>query len=256
MKYLMKLALNRKFKKFLLFLGGLLFTVNIFAQKLPEPMSPPRLVNDFGNYLTDAESLESTLEYYNKSTSNQVAVVLLATTNGDDISDFAIKLFNKWGIGSNAQKDNGVLILLAIDDRKLFIVTGRGVEDVLPDIICKHIIEQDMKPFLKNGDYDGAVRAGVEKIQLYLTGTIKADIQKSRREKYPPIIFIIVIILIVLIIRFIFPGGGSTISRGGYNNSWSSGGWTMGGWSGGGGGGGFGGFGGGSSGGGGAGGSW
>ena len=251
----MTLALNRGFQQFLSLLVGLLITVNLWAQKLPEPMSPPRLVNDFGPYLTNSQSLESKLVAYNNTTTNQIAVVLLPTTNGDDISDFSIKLFNKWGIGSNAKKDNGVLILLAIEDRKVFIVTGRGIEDVLPDIRCKHIIEEDMKPFLKNGDYDGAVLAGVEKIQGYLTGTILVENQKERQQKYPPIIFIVAIILIILVIRFIFPGGGSTISRGGYNAVWLGGGWSGGGgWSSGGGG--FGGFGGGSSGGGGAGGSW
>lgn len=251
----MTLALNRGFQQFLSLLLGLLITVNLWAQKLPEPMSPPRLVNDFGPYLSNSQSLESKLVAYNNTTTNQIAVVLLPTTNGDDISDFSIKLFNKWGIGSNAKKDNGVLILLAIEDRKVFIVTGRGIEDVLPDIRCKHIIEEDMKPFLKKGDYDGAVGAGVEKIQGYLTGTILVENQKERQQKYPPIIFIVAIILIILVIRFIFPGGGSTISRGGYNAGWSTGGWSGGGgWSSGGGG--FGGFGGGSSGGGGAGGSW
>ena len=251
----MTLALNRGFQQFLSLLVGLLITVSLWAQKLPEPMSPPRLVNDFGPYLSNSQSLESKLVAYNNTTTNQIAVVLLPTTNGDDISDFSIKLFNKWGIGSNAKKDNGVLILLAIEDRKVFIVTGRGIEDVLPDIRCKHIIEEDMKPFLKNGDYDGAVLSGVEKIQGYLTGTILVENQKERQQKYPPIIFIVAIILIILVIRFIFPGGGSTISRGGYNAGWSTGGWSGGGgWSSGGGG--FGGFGGGSSGGGGAGGSW
>lgn len=250
----MTLALNKRCQQSLLLLVGLFITVNLWAQKLPEPMSPPRLVNDFGHYLSDPQTLESKLVAYNNATTNQIAVVLLPTTNGDDISDFSIKLFNKWAIGSNAQKDNGVLILLAVEDRQLFIVTGRGVEDVLPDIRCKHIIVEDMKPFLKNGDYDGAVRAGVEKIQGYLTGTILVDDPKEHQQKYPPIIFIVVIVLIILIIRFIFPGGGSTISRGGFNAGWSTGGWSTGGWSSGGGG--FGGFGGGSSGGGGAGGSW
>jgi uncharacterized protein len=257
MRYLMTLALNRNIRYLLLLLGGLLFSVNLWAQKLPEPMSPPRLVNDFGHYLTDPQTIESKLIAYNKATTNQIAVVLLPTTNGDDVSDFAIKLFNKWGIGSNAEKDNGVLILLAVEDRKLFIVTGRGVEGVLPDIRCRHIITEDMTPFLKKRDYDGAVGAGVEKIQGYLTGTITVDDQKETQQKYPPIIFIVVIVVIILIIRFIFPGGGSTISRGGYNAVWLGGGWSGGGgWSSGGNGGGFGGFGGGSSGGGGAGGSW
>jgi uncharacterized protein len=257
MRYLMTLALSRNIRHLLLLFGGILFAVNSWAQKLPEPMSPPRLVNDFGHYLTEPQRIESKLIAYNKATTNQIAVVLLPTTNGDDISDFAIKLFNKWGIGSNAEKDNGVLILLAVDDRKLFIVTGRGVEDVLPDIRCRHIITEDMTPLLRKGDYDGAVSAGVEKIQAYLTGTTTVDEQKEPQQNFPPIIFIVVIVLIILIIRFIFPGGGSTISRGGYNAGWIGGGWSGGGgWSNGGSGGGFGGFGGGSSGGGGAGGSW
>lgn len=251
----MKLAMNKFFKHCFIGLIALCVSVQLLAQNIPEPFSPPQLVNDYGHYLNNASSLEAKLLTYNQETSNQIAVVLVSTTEGADVSDFAIKLFNQWGIGSNAQKDNGVLIFLAIDDHKLFIVPGRGVEDVLPDIVCKHIIEDDMKPYLKHDDYDAAVNAGIEKIQGYLTGKFSKDDEKP--NNFSPKTFIILFLIFILLVVFILPRfGSSTISRGGYNSGWGGLG-GGGGWSGGGsGGGGFGGFGGGSSGGGGAGGSW
>lgn len=254
MKYLMILAMNKCRNALLFCCLSLLFIIKVTAQNIPDPLSPPRLVNDYGHYLRNAPALEAKLLAYNLETSNQIAVVLMATTDGDDVSDFAIKLFNKWGIGSNAEKDNGVLIFLAVEDRKLFIVTGRGVEDVLPDITCKHIVEDDMKPHLKESDYDGAVLAAVEKIQGYLTGKFTEVSTQQPKQFSPKILFILALIFFIVVV-FIMPKfGSSTISRGGYNSGWGGGGWGGGGRSSGGGG--FGGFGGGSSGGGGAGGGW
>ena len=155
------------------------------------------------------------------------------------------------------------MILVAVDDRKTFIVTGRGVEDKLPDIICKRIVENDMIPSFKNQNYEQGIRNAIVKIQGYLDGTYKVEEEdivsgdNASSISFTKIIFIIFLVIIILIfLSSINGGGGSTYTRRGY---YGGGGFFGGGsWGGGGssGGGGFGGFGGGSSGGGGAGGSW
>lgn len=236
--------------------------MQLYAQNYPEQANPPTIVNDFAGILSNDASLEADLVAYNNETSTQIAIVTISSTEGYDISEYAIGLFNKWQIGQ-AAKDNGVLVLVAFNDRKTFIVTGRGVEDKLPDIICKRIIENEMIPNFKNGDYESGINAAVVAIKSGLAGTYqveKEDVvskQFSRDFDLEKIaITIIIIIIIILIISRMNGGGGSTYTRGGYYGGggyWGGGSWGGGGSSGGGG---FGGFGGGSSGGGGAGGSW
>jgi uncharacterized protein len=249
-------------KQLLILLVISISQLSLFAQTLPEQSDPPRLVNDFANIIQYDEEIESELVKYNNTTSSQISIVTISTTEGNDISDYAIKLFNKWQIGQ-AKKDNGVLILVAVDDRKTFIVTGRGVEDKLPDIICKRIVENDMIPSFKNQNYEQGIRNAIVKIQGYLDGTYKVEEEdivsgdNASSISFTKIIFIIFLVIIILIfLSSINGGGGSTYTRRGY---YGGGGFFGGGsWGGGGssGGGGFGGFGGGSSGGGGAGGSW
>ncbi|MCW3127536.1 MAG: YgcG family protein [Bacteroidetes bacterium] len=240
-----------------------------FAQdiKLPARPDPPRLVNDFAGMLStsDADALEDKLVTYSKATSSQIAVVIIPTLDGADRAQYATELFHKWGIGTKG-KDNGVLLFIAKDDRKLFIATGRGVEEFLPDAICERIIQENIRPEFKAGRYAQGINAGIDQMQARLSGQFKGD-----QNAEPPIKFqwkwIIIGIIIIIVLFSIFGGGnnGETHSSSGSSGLWfllgalSSGGGRGGDWGGGGGGGssgGFGGFGGGDSGGGGAGGDW
>lgn len=234
--------------------------------KLPQKPNPPRLVNDYAGMLNegDAEALEGKLVAYTRETSTQIAVVIIPTLDGAEINQFATELFHKWGIGEKG-KDNGVLLLIAKDDRKLFIATGRGVEEFLPDAICKRIVEQTIKPEFKAGNYAQGINAGVDEMQARLTGQFKNDTQEDEPVKFK-ISWLIWAVLIIIVLIVLFGGGGNngqTHSGMGSSAAWfllgalSNRGGSGGGWGGGGsGGGGFGGFGGGDSGGGGAGGDW
>lgn len=237
---------------------------NVAVAQYPAKPSPPHLVNDFTNTLSGGElnALEQKLVAYNDSTSTQIAIVIIPTTNGADIGQYTIELFNKWEIGDK-QKDNGVLINVAKNDRNVFIVTGRGVEEYLPDAICKRIVTNKIVPNFKQDNYYGGLNDAVDEMISRLSGTFVND-KEAEDEGIP----LWIIVLIIFIILFVLPnlfgggGGGGTYSRRGYN-TWGSGpilgggGWSSGrgGWSSGSSGG-FGEFGGGSSGGGGAGGSW
>src|SRR4030095_1964890 len=114
------------------FLLILLLPFSGFTQDFPEKPSPPRLVNDFTNTLSGEEinSLENKLIIYNDTTSTQIAIVMIHSLDGYPIDDYTFQLAEKWGIGQKG-KNNGVLLLVAKDDRKIFIATGYGMEGVM-----------------------------------------------------------------------------------------------------------------------------
>ena len=243
----------------------------VSAQDIPARPNPPRLVNDLAGVLSSDEEqrLERQLVAYDDSTSNQVTIVLLKTLNDYPIEEYALKLFRSWGIG-NAKTNNGVLIIAALDDRKIRIEVGYGLEGAIPDITANHIIENDIKPDFRSGDYYDGLSKAASSIIKAAAGEYKApaNYRKKKGGGGFPIGFIIVIIILVVIFggRNRGGGGGMMSRRGsgwlgpfilgnmvgrGFGGGGGGFGGGGGGWSGGGGGG-FGGFGGGSSGGGGA----
>jgi len=242
------------------------------AQKIPDQPSPPRLVNDLAHILSSGErqNLEQKLVAYNDSTSTQIAVVTVPDLQGYDISQYAIELGSKWGVG-NATFDNGIMVLVAPKERKVFIATGYGVEEKLTDLQAKRIVENTILPHFRQGNYFDGINAGCDRVFQILSGSFVASAD-DQEFSWIPIIFMLCFIALFVYIsiksrkhRNLY---GETISgRGVHTGSYgypSGGGWygdfSRGGgpFSGGGGssGGGFGGFGGGGFGGGGAGGSW
>jgi uncharacterized protein len=95
---------------------------------------------------------------FNDSTSTQIAVVIMQSTGDYDINQYGAALLRKWGIGSK-EKNNGILVLVAMNDRKMSIQTGYGAEGALPDIVTQQIIQNDMKPRFKENDYYGGLDA-------------------------------------------------------------------------------------------------
>jgi uncharacterized protein len=242
-----------------------------FAQDFPE--KPSTLVNDYTNTLSPDQisNLEQKLVAIDDSSSTQIAVVIIKSLGGNDISEYAARLGQKWGVGRE-KKNNGIVLLVALDDRKVTIQTGYGVEGALPDAIARRIIETEIKPEFKNGNYYQGLDNGTNAIISYTKGEYKNDQPKDRKQsKGVPVglIILIVIIAVTFISRGGGGGGNQVIGRGGVSPLWwllagnmmgrggRSDGGGFGGFSGGGGGGGgFGGFGGGGFGGGGASGSW
>ena len=127
------------------------------AQDFPEPMNPPRLVNDFIGLLSEQEFqyLEHKLEMYHDTTSNQFAIIIIPTTNGYDMAQYTAELGEKWGVGQKG-KDNGLLIAISFDERKMHISTGYGLEATIPDATAKRIVENYLKPnFRKEAYFQG-----------------------------------------------------------------------------------------------------
>jgi uncharacterized protein len=239
----------------------------VFAQDIPQKPNPARLVNDFvGGLLNPSqiEQLEQKLRAYQDSTSTQVAIVIVKSVQPYDISEYALKLGRTWGIGQK-DKNNGILLLWAPGDRKIYIATGYGAEGGLTDARSKRIIEQTIKPYFKQMQYFDGLNAGTDDIIKYESGEFAADPAAEDDGGDALFTILIFIIFIAIIIYFMRKGGGRGGRGGGFMpyttyTGWgsSSGGWSSGGggWSSGGGGGGGFDFGGGSFGGGGAGGDY
>ncbi len=255
-------------KKYLIFSLMFLFILcRVSAQDIPAKPNPPRLVNDFAKQLnpTEVSALEQKLVAYSDSTSSQIAIVVVPTTGEYPIADYALKLGREWGVGGKG-KNNGIVILWASTDRKIYISTGYGMEGAIPDAIAKRIITQVITPEFKNGMYYKGLDKGIDVIFKYATGEYKADPKEQEDGGggiSPLLIFIVIFVVILIIISRNKGGGGG----GGYRSAgagpifwpttYSSGGSSgWGGSFGGGDSGGFGGFGGGSFGGGGAGGDY
>ncbi|MGB4773926.1 MAG: TPM domain-containing protein [Daejeonella sp.] len=249
------------FKSILLSVVILLISFSVgFSQTFPE--KPGKLVNDYTNTLSadEIKLLEKKLVAFDDSTSTQIAVVLIPSLEGYEIADYAIGLFEKWGIGGS-KNNNGILLLVSLGDRKVTIRTGYGVEGVLPDAIAKRIIENEIKPGFKLGNYYAGINAGTNAIIAYTKGEYKNESSEEGLNGFTVIGFVFLFIMIIFIIIGRKGGGGSQIinSRGATSAFWLFGASQLGndhdfgGFSGGGG---FGGFGGGSTGGGGASGSW
>lgn len=248
-------------KSLLLLLGLLWGTVG--AQELPAPASPPRLVNDFAGVFNRMElnKLEAMLVAYDDSTSTQITVVTVPSLQGMEVADYANRLFEKWGLGQK-DKNNGLLLLLALEEREVRIEVGYGLEDRMTDALSRRIIEQDMIPRFRQGDYAGGMYAASRRAMEVLSGAYTADAQGKGEGGGNSVFFILLVILIIIFFSARNGGGNNYTGKGrsGYQPPFffpMGGGGFGGGFSGGfGGGGGFGGFGGGLSGGGGASGRW
>jgi uncharacterized protein len=231
------------------------------VKDLPKPTN---YVSDFANVLSPEtkQELNQLCAQVDHQAHAQIAVVTIKTLDGVPIEDYAVQLWDAWKIG---QKDRGVLILLAVQDRKRWISTGYGLEAILPDSRVGAIGRQ-MVPYLRSGDYDDAVSVAVDPISQIIARDAGVTLQPLQRRGPPQqkairlslgqlIVFAVVIFLVIL---FLARAGGSGLL--GFLLGMFLGGGGGGGWGGGGGGrggdGGFGGFGGGSTGGGGAGGDW
>jgi uncharacterized protein len=263
-------------KRLLLSLFFVSIAASLFAQNIPAKPNPPRLVNDIAHVLTAEQiaGLEQKLVDYDDSTSTQIVVVTVPTTGDYDVQEYALKILRDWGVG-NRKTNNGIVILAAIDDHKIRIETGYGLEGAIPDIIAKQIIDNYITPAFREGNYYQGFDQAADQLIKAARGEYKAPEgyrnrgQKSGKGIPAGLIFFILMIILLSIFRGRGGGGGGMMSRrgmapfiigsllgGGGNRGGGWGGGGGGGWSGGGGGGGFGGFGGGSGGGGGASGGW
>lgn len=129
-------------------------------------------VNDEAHLLDAgaARDLESTLKAYEAKTGRQLVVLTLPSLEGDALEDYSIKVARAWKLGRKG-RDDGILILVARDDRKIRIEVGYGLEGTLPDVLCGRIIRDEMTPRFRSGDYAGGLKAAVDAVIGVLNGT-------------------------------------------------------------------------------------
>lgn len=132
---------------------------------------------------SEKRQLETKLRALYQTGMAQMAVVVVPSTDGQDTFDYALQVAERWGLGKKGT-DNGILMLVAVNDRKMQILTGYGVEGVLPDAALKRIIIEDITPYFKKGDYAGGITAGINRIEERLQADPdvlrQADAERAR----------------------------------------------------------------------------
>lgn len=253
----------------------LFFCLRAFADEVIPP-APQQYFNDYANVVSPgtASQLNTTLEDFERQSSDQILVAIFPKMQSDSsIEDYTIRVFRAWQVGQK-DKNNGAVLFIFVQDHRMFLQVGYGLEGVLPDALGKRIIDEQISPRFHSGDFDGGCTAGVQAILAAVKGEYKGTGQTvaegraqndiliyHHHEEIGQIFWVIIIIAFLVIVIFNRSGrgggggGGVIFTGGGWGGFSGGGGWGGGGFSGGGGGGGFSG-GGGSGGGGGAGGSW
>jgi uncharacterized protein len=255
-------------RKLFSFVTIVLLGIQLASAQSVFPDKPTAWVNDYAKLLTadEANALNSKLGYYEDSTSTQIFVVTLDEHGDEPISMLASEIGQKWGVGQKG-KENGMLVLIYPADHEIWIATGYGLEEFIPDAIGKRIIETEIKPAFREARYYQGLDNATTVIMNLLSGVFTGDQYNKKKPSeggaIGGILFLIVLVFIIFASRK--GGGSSSVGKNlplwlalgmlsGTRNSHSG---SFGGFSSGGGGfGGFSGGGGGSFGGGGAGGSW
>jgi uncharacterized protein len=223
------------------------------------PPAPAAYFNDYAGIVAPAAArqLNAELTQFERDTSNQIVVAIFPRMQSDSsVDDYTVRLAQKWAVGQKDKK-NGAVLFLFQESHDIRIVTGYGLEGVLPDALCKRIVADEIVPRFRTGDFTGGVTAGVHAILAAAKGEYKGTGRtagdRSGRNQ-PPSLFVIIFVVIAIIFSFFRSRRNTLYGRRGRITPWIGGG--GGGWGGGGGGGGGFSGGGGSFGGGGAGGKW
>lgn len=172
--------------------------------EIPPKPAKQTSVYDYINLLSSSQkfNLEQKLIRYADSTSSQIVVAIIGSTQGENINFLGAQWGEKWGIGQT-NKDNGVLVLLAKDDRRIAINTGYGVEGLLTDAMSKRIIESIIIPEFKAGSYYTGLDKGADAIFKVLTGAFKEERSFNNNQGFsfesllPFIIFLVVFFILI-----------------------------------------------------------
>ena len=147
------------------------FVVLVYAAETPIPPAPTRWVTDSANFLSPetAQALDTRLSSYQEATGRQLIVYIGATTGDAPIEDWAVRAFKKWQVGRKGL-DDGLVLFIMTQDRKLRIEVGYGLEEVVPDAIASRVINEVIVPRIRDGNSDAAVTAGIDALTGILGG--------------------------------------------------------------------------------------
>ncbi len=195
----------KSFASFIIFMLGVM-TFLVAQPKVPDRPNPPRLVNDFAGVFTPDEigRLESEVDAYSDSSSNQIVILSVRSLGDYAIEDWALEVGRKWGVGFK-QKNNGVVIIISQEPRKINISPGYGLEGALPDLLCKRIEQQDMVPAFKEGRFYDGMHNAITDIRTAVKGEfVNENIGKNVGSGSDVGFWIFIIILILLVIFFMY----------------------------------------------------
>jgi uncharacterized protein len=159
-------------------------------------------VNDYANMLSPGanQRLEQALADFESSDSTQIVVLTVNSLEGESLEEYAIKVAETWRVGQ-ATLDNGAILLIAKQERKIRIEVGRGLEGVLTDLVSGRIIRGDISPYFKNNDYDSGIMAGVSSMMEVARGEYKAqprDLKQGKKSAEP--VFTLLVFLLVAVV--------------------------------------------------------
>ncbi|MDD5540493.1 MAG: YgcG family protein [Candidatus Marinimicrobia bacterium] len=193
---------NKRLGRVLIIAGLFLFSLQAFGLEVPKLN---RRVTDLAGILSPSEEarLEENLMAFENETSNQIAVLIINSLDGESIEQYSIQVVDQWQLGT-AQKDNGVLLLIAVQDRQVRIEVGYGLEGVLTDLISFQIIRNVIAPQFRNGNYYAGIDQGLRAIMMTTKNEYKGDPRQQknydveRGKSIASLVFMIIFILIFL----------------------------------------------------------
>src|SRR6266487_3651303 len=184
----------------LLVLALLLCAAVVAQAALPIPKAPGGRINDYAGVLSaeDRARLEDKLRAREQGSSNQIVVAIFRSLDGESLEDYSIRLAQAWRIGQRSL-DNGVIFLVFVDDRKMRLEVGYGLESKLTDALSSQILRQVVAPRFREGKIGDGIAAGLEAIGQVIAGTYKAAPQGQTGRARGGGLFPIALLLIVVI---------------------------------------------------------
>ena len=173
-----------------------LLPVSVFAFTVPPNDG---FVTDAAGVLSEADrtAIAQQLQEYRTRTSNEIAILIVQSLEGESIADVSVQVGRAWGVGTK-EKNNGILLLVAYDDRQMFLATGYGLEGAVPDIVAKGIIDREMAPRFREGDYAGGIRAAIDALEKHIGGEYTADRYAQSEGSSAPLGFLVFFGIFVL----------------------------------------------------------
>ncbi|TYA52658.1 TPM domain-containing protein [Formosa maritima] len=197
------MIITKQIKILIILFVGFCFSQKALAQfNIPDIPKEQTSVYDYISLLSTSEksSLENKLIKYSDTTSTQIVVAIIATTQGENIGLLTAKWAHEWGIGQ-AKEDNGVFVLLARDDRKIWISPGYGVEHKLTAGIVGELTRNVIIPEFKKGDYYSGLDKGTDAIFEILMGEYQGSRKSNNDSEFPiGVIFFLFIVFVIILI--------------------------------------------------------
>jgi uncharacterized protein len=209
------------------------------------PPAPQNHFNDYAHVVSQstATQLNNQLVQFERDTGNQFVVAIYPKMESDSsVEDYTVRVARAWKVGTK-EKNNGVVLFIFIQERKMFIQVGYGLEGALPDALCKRIVSDEIAPHFKQGDYNGGVTAGVRAVIAATKGEYKGTgrtVADQRRRSSDTNVasqtflfgLFVAVVLILILSRFSRRGFWITPwigTSGGWSSGDSGGGWSSGG---------------------------